>query len=141
VRPNSDGFARVAGRGVCGWRRHRGDARAGKVVPGPPGRGVQLSQHHARAGGDGGVLDAPGDGQGPPVDGQRRRLPGRRRERPVPLRGATPAGRPQKSREMISSTENSTQAILKWISDGIHVIWTYFHQQSRGSNWRVLLIF
>lgn len=61
---------RVSGRRVGGGRRHRGDARAGKVVPGTAGRRVQLAQHHARAGGVGGVLDAPGHGQRPPVDGQ-----------------------------------------------------------------------
>jgi hypothetical protein len=74
---------RVSGRRVGGGRRHRGDARAGKVVPGTAGRRVQLAQHHARAGGVGGVLDAPGHGQRPPVDGQRGRVLGRRRR---PLR-------------------------------------------------------
>lgn len=82
-------FVRVAGRRVGGGRRHRGDARAGKVVPGTARRRVQLPQHHARAGGDGGVLDAPGHGQRPAVDGRRGRVLGgeRRRHRPDdPLR-------------------------------------------------------
>lgn len=77
----------VAGRGVGGGRRHRGDARAGKVVPGTAGRRVQLPQHHARAGGDGRVLDAPGHRQRPAVDGRRERVLGQRRHHPDrPLR-------------------------------------------------------
>lgn len=112
-------FVRVAGRRVGGGRRHRGDARAGKVVPGTAGRGVQLAQHHARAGGDGRVLDAPGHGQRPAVDGRRERVLSerRRRRRQQPLRrDHFRLNYVKKSNKQTRATFSKTQK--KWSRDG-----------------------
>ena len=59
---------RPAGRRVHFRRRHRGHARAREVVSWRRGLLPKLPQHHARAGGGGGVLHARGYHEGPGVD-------------------------------------------------------------------------